>query len=135
MPSAAVEAAFRSRIEANWTQTVVLGINGVTEPPSDGRSFLIVQYPVSNSSRPVVSKKRWEEGAARIVLNVQGGTGLPDGLALADTIADLFRGDHLVFDGVEVFEPSAPIVNDQNDDGNYFELSVIVPYRYQFDAT
>ena len=50
----------------------------------------------------------------------------------ASGVARPIGGDKLVFDGVEVFEPSAPIVNDDNEEGNYYELAVIVPYRYQY---
>jgi hypothetical protein len=79
MPSAAVEAVFRTRLEANWNiaDGVILGSNEVMTAPSDGSPFLIIH--------------------------------------------------------VEVFEPSPPIVNDDNEDGNYFELAVVIPYRYQFD--
>lgn len=134
MPSAPVEAAFRTRLEENWTETVILGSNGVTEPPPDGAAFVLIHYPISDGSRPTLSKRRFEEGAARIILNIPSGEGLPTWLPKADEISALFRGDKLKFDGVEVFEPSQPIVGDNNEDGNYFELAVIVPYRYQFDV-
>jgi hypothetical protein len=136
MPSAAVEAAFRDHLAANWNTAngVILGVNEVFEPPSDGSPFLLIQYPISNAKRTALTRHRFEEGAARIILNAPTGGGLPIWLALADTIAAAFRGDKLIFDGVEVFEPSPPIVNDNNDDGNYFELAVIVPYRFQFNV-
>lgn len=135
MPSAAVEEAFRERLAANWTYTPIIGANGVTQPPSDGSGFALIHYPVTDGSRPYLTKRRFEEGAARIILNVPSGDEVPDWLEKADEIAALFRGDHLVFDGVEVFEPSSPILNDDNEDGNYYELAVIVPYRYQFDVS
>ena len=136
MPSAAVEAAFRTRLAANWNTAngVILGVNEVGEPPSDGSPFLLIHYPVSMSKRTALTRHRFEEGAARIILNAPTGGGLPTWLALADTITEMFRGDKLVFDGVEAFEPSPPIVNDNQDQGNYFELAVIVPYRYQFNV-
>lgn len=134
MPSAAVEAAFRTRLASNWTDTVIVGANDVTEPPSDGSGFVLIHYPVSDASQQALTKRRFEEGAARIILNVPAGEGLPTWLAKADTIAALFRGDRLKFDGVEVFEPSSPIINDGNENGSFYELAVIVPYRYQFDA-
>jgi hypothetical protein len=134
MPSAAVEAAFRTRLASGWTETVILGVNEVFTPPSDGSPFALIQYPVVDASRPVLSKRRFEEGAARIVVNAPTGAGLADWLVKVDTISALFRGDKLKFDGVEVFEPSPPIINDDNEDGNYFSLAVVVPYRYQFDV-
>lgn len=135
MPSAAVESAFRSRLEQNWSGPV-LASNGVTTPPEGAEDYVVVQYPVANVDK-LLGVRRIEEGGARLVLNVKSGTQLAIGLARADALAALFRGaggKPLKFSGVEAFEPSAPIVNDQNDDGNWFELAVIVPYRYQFDV-
>lgn len=131
MPSAAVEAAFQARLAASWTISQVLG-NGVTEAPDGADAFLIVQYPVVNSEKPVLGRRYFEEGAARMVLQVKREIGLAEGLAWADTLAALFRT--VKFSGVETFAPSAPIIDDDNDDGNWFELAVIVPYRYQFDG-
>lgn len=138
MPSTAVVSAFSDRLEANWDTAdgVILGVNGVTEPPADGSAFIVIHYPVVENSRPMLTKRRFEEGAARIIYNAPSGDGLDGPLALADAIAAAFRGDRLKIGSslnVEVFEPSSPIVNDENEDGNYFELAVIVPYRYQFD--
>jgi hypothetical protein len=132
MPSAAVDAAFKAKLAAEWTSSPVVGVNGVTDPPKDENAFLVIQYPVVNGEKPVLGGKYFEEGAARLVLNVKSGIGLAEGLTRADTLAALFRSQK--FSGVETFAPSAPIVNDSNDDGNWFELSVIVPYRYQFEA-
>ena len=60
------------------------------------------------------------------------GVGLPQGLIWADALAALFRT--VKFDGVETFAPSPAAIDDSNDDGNWLELSVIVPYRYQFNG-
>lgn len=133
MPSAAVEAAFRSRLETTITDVLIVGSNGQMTPPDDGREFILIHYPISTGIRPMLTKRRFEEGVARIVYNARTGSELSTPLARADAIAAAFRGDNLKFDGVEVFEPSPPIVNDDNDSGNYFELAVVVPYRYQFD--
>jgi hypothetical protein len=133
MPSAAVETAFSAKLQSGWTLGPVIGLNGVTEPPDPGTysSFLVVQYPVVNSDKPVLNGKYFEEGAARLVLNVKSGLSLAVVLPWADTLASLFR-EYRPGGGFETFTPSAPILNDANDDGNWFELSVIVPYRYQF---
>jgi len=130
MPSAAVEAAFQARLASDWTQCPVL-LDQSVDPPATANAFIVVQYPVQNSRHPVLQRTYLEEGAARLVLNVRSGLELSYGLGLADTLASLFRT--VRFDGVETFAPSAPIINDQNDDGNWFELAVVVPYRYQFD--
>lgn len=132
MPSAAVDAAFQERLADNWTSSEVFGVNGKTEPPENAAAWLIVQYPVVNAEKPALGRRYFEDGAARLVLQVRRGTELSTGLALADSLAALFRTQ--TFDGVETFEPSAPIIDDDNDDGNWYELVVIVPYRYQFNG-
>lgn len=133
MPSAAVDAAFKAKLTSDWTLSPVIGINGVTEPPASDNAFLVVQYPVVNGEKPVLHGRYFEEGAARLVLNVRSGLGLDTVLPWADTLAGLFR-EFRPGGGFETFTPSAPIINDANDDGNWFELSVIVPYRYQFSG-
>lgn len=133
MPSAAVDAAFKARLASDWTTSPVIGMNGVTEPPSDQNAFLVVQYPVINGEKPVLYGRYFEEGAARMVLNVRSGLALDVVLPWADTLASLFR-EFKNGAGFETFTPSAPTINDANDDGNWFELSVIVPYRYQFNG-
>jgi hypothetical protein len=131
MPSAAVDAAFQSRLAQNWSVGPVLEDNGgVVTPPTGVNVFLVVQYPVVNGTKPVLGRTYWEEGAARLVLSVKSGIGLSAGLGWADTLASLFRNRK--FGGVETFAPSSPITNNASDDGNWFELAVIVPYRYEF---
>lgn len=132
MPSAAVDAAFKARLGSLWTISPVIGLNNVMEPPTGVDAFLVVQYPVVNSGKPALGRHYFEDGAARLVLNVKAGLDLATGLGWADTLASLFRTQK--FGGVETFAPSAPAINDANDDGNWFELSLIVPYRYQFNG-
>lgn len=134
MPSAAVDAAIKAKLASDWVtaERPVSGINMDTEPPAGVNQWLVVQYPVVNNQKPVIHGKYFEEGAARLVLNVRHGLSLATVLPWADTLAALFREFRSSsVAGFETFVPSAPIVNDQNDDGNWFELSVIVPYRYQ----
>lgn len=135
MPSSVVDAAFRARIASSWSGPALVGANGETQPPGDGSSFLVLQFPVNNGSRPVLGPRYFEDGAARLVLNVMSGTGqggLTAALQQADQLASIFRHVNLG-NGVETFAPSSPIINDANDEGNYLSLSVIVPYRAQFD--
>lgn len=121
-----------ARLDSLWTISPVIGLNDVMEPPAGVDAFLVVQYPVVNSDKPSLGRRYFEDGAARLVLNVKAGLDLATGLGWADTLAALFRTQK--FDGVETFAPSAPVINDSNDDGNWFELSLIVPYRYQFNG-
>ncbi len=131
MPSKAVADAVEARLAAHWTATTVVPYDTQAEPGTED-AFLVVQYPVVNASRPVLSRFFWEEGGIRLVLNVRRGIGLSQGLAWADTLATLFRD--VKFDGVETFPPSAPIVDDNTEDGEWLSFAVIVPYRYQFTS-
>jgi hypothetical protein len=131
MPSAAVEAAFQARLASSWTLSPVL-TESASDPPANSDAFVIVQYPIQNADKPVLQRTYFEEGAARLVLNVRLGIGLPYALGLADTLASLFRTEK--FSGVETFAPSAPVINDASDNGNWFEIAVIVPYRYQYNG-
>jgi hypothetical protein len=140
MPSAAVEAAFRARLEANWNTAdgVILGSNEVYETPADGSPFVIIQYPIVQNIRPMMTRMRYEEGAARIIYNAQKSAGLAGPLAKADALAAAFRGDQLKIgasETIEIFEPSGPTINDDNEEGNYFELAIVIPYRYQFSVS
>jgi hypothetical protein len=133
MPSAAVEFAFQARLfEATSGNPPVIPAIVSGEPPKNGiDAFVIVQYPVVNGSKPVIGRHYLEDGAARVVLNVRRTLEMADALGMADTIAGIFRD--LKFHGIQSFTPSPPIINDAGNDGNWFSLSVIVPYRYQFD--
>lgn len=136
MPAAAVEAAFQAKLASSWANAnqVVLDANGeARSPPENVNAFLVVQYPIVNGDKPVIGRRYFENGAARLVLNVKAGIGMADSLAMADTLAALFRDVDLAT-GVETFTPSGAIVNNVNDDINWFSLSVIVPYRYQFNG-
>lgn len=132
MPTPAVDTAFKARIAANFTTIPTIGVNNVSEPPSDGTSFIVLQYPVVNGEKPVIGRRFFEEGALRIVINVVRAYAETDGASWAATLASLFR-DRSLGSGLETFTPSGPIINDAIDDGDFVELAVIVPYRYQFD--
>lgn len=132
MPIPAVDAAFKARIAANFTTIPTVGINGVGEPPSNGSSFIVLQYPVVNGDKPVLGRRFFEEGTLRIVINVVRAYADTDGASWAATLASLFR-DRNLGSGLETFTPNGPITNDAIDDGDFVELAVIVPYRYQFD--
>lgn len=141
MPSSAVDTAFKTKLHQSWTVSpVVGGIDGVlpetiTEPPQGYDAFLVVQYPVVTGEKPVLHGRYFEDGAARLVLNVKREIGQTQSLSWAGTLAGLFRdfkSDDVA--GFETFVPSGPIVNDAIDDANWVEYAVIVPYRYQFSA-
>jgi hypothetical protein len=132
MPAAAVDAAFQARYyEFTLNDPPIIPAIEVGQPHNTHDAFVILQYPVVNGIKPVLGRTYFEEGAARFVLNVRRTTEMYPALALADSIASIFRDRK--FHDIETFTPSPPIINDTSNDGNWFSLSVIVPYRYQFD--
>jgi hypothetical protein len=131
MPHPAVDAAFKSRLSSYWTATPFIGVDGATIPPN-GESFGVLQYPIVTGTRPTLGRRFFEEGVARLVLNVERAFATTDGYTWAADLAKLFRAQRLG-GGLETFAPDGPIVNDAIDNGNYIELAVLVPYRYQFD--
>lgn len=137
MPHPVVDAAFKARIAANFTTIPTIGIPPErTEPPSDGSAFIVIQYPVVNGEKPVLGRRFFEEGAARIVFNIPRGPAEYDAQQTwIPTVASLFRDrrDELNVSGLQTFTPDGPITNDTNDDGNFVSYSLIVPYRYQFN--
>ena len=42
------------------------------------------------------------------------------------------NGRQVVCDGVQTWVPSTPIIDDRNDQGNYFPVSFSVPYHFYF---
>ena len=131
MPSAVVEAAFQARLyEYTLGDPPVISAIVSGQPSNTDDAFIVIQYPVVNGSKPTIGRHYFEEGAARLVLNVRRTAEMEDALALADNLASIFRDK--TFHGIETFTTSQPIVNDVSNDGNWFSLSVIVPYRYQF---
>ncbi|KQP53542.1 hypothetical protein ASF34_01120 [Methylobacterium sp. Leaf106] len=89
-----------------------------------------VSYPVANGDQLTVGAPGEnvyrEEGAFRIEINAKRGKGVSDGLQWADEIAAIFRAKE--FGGVQTFAPSSPAIDDRNDNGKYFTLSIAVPY-------
>jgi hypothetical protein len=132
MPSAAVEAAFQARLyEYTLGDPPVISAIVAGQPNNTHDAFIVIQYPVVNGSKPALERRYFEEGAARFVLNVRRTAEMEAALGIADDLVSIFRDRK--FHGIETFTPDPPTVNDTSNDGNWFSLSVIVPYRYQFD--
>ncbi|WP_244472262.1 phage tail terminator-like protein [Methylobacterium sp. Leaf108] len=125
--------AVAARLANNWTRCPVRGPNEADgRTPAAGTAFLVHQYPISISNQisigsPGANVYR-EEGAIRLVLNVGRSKGAATASLWADELAALFRGR--VFDGVRTYAPSSPAIDDRNDEGPYFTLSVTVPYEH-----
>ena len=131
MPLKLVVDAVEARLAAEWSACPVVGINSGVDAPKDGSSHLVVQYPVSNSSQLTIGapgQNIWrEEGAIRVIINRARGDGLSAALTWADQLAALFRGKN--FGGVQTFAPTSPAIDDRNDQGNFFQVSISVPYQ------
>lgn len=139
MAKSAVDA-FAARLGATWTSndsTVlsVLGINDAGQSPATGAPFIELTFPVLNERQFTIgapgSNFYRQEGVARIVVNAKRGKGTDAVLGWCDELAALFRGK--LFDNVQTFEVSGPVINDGNDLGHYFQASIAV--RYWFYVT
>ena len=130
-PHYAVTKAFMDRLAEQWTNTAVLGLNGVTVAPGDGESFVVFEHERVSALKPSLTTRRFfQDGRAELRLHVPSGTGMSTGLALGDNLATLFR--ERAFGGVKTYTPSGPLIGDVNDEGNWLALRILVPYRYQF---
>lgn len=127
-----VVAAFKARIGASFGGAEVIGMNQVGEVPAMGGAFIQLQFPVSESPRRIGlgDRKYLEDSVARFVVNVESGSGQDAGILLAHQIADLYRDT--TFDGVTTRVPTEPFTDNESDQGKYFTISVVVPYRYEF---
>lgn len=107
--------------------------NSGGEAPSDASEFLLVQFPASSVVRLPINHRRYrEEGGIRLVLNASNGGGPDAILTAADLLADFFRDRK--FGGIETQVPSSPFFDDNNENGNYFRASIVVPYSYSFSG-
>ncbi len=135
MASKVVEAAIQAYLAANWATTAIFTENQQNEVPSDGSSFIILQFPAASTIRPVFNSRHYrEEGGFRIVINVARGQGVTDMRNYGETLATLFRDKEIpvgvgtVITGV----PDEPFTDDASDSGNYFTGAMVVPYRRLF---
>ncbi|HZY67758.1 MAG TPA: phage tail terminator-like protein, partial [Devosia sp.] len=94
MARSEVVTAVRNRLEANWTHTDVFDENSEGSTPADGSPYLDVQFPFSTNERVTFgdpgNNVYREEGAFRLLLNVQRGSGGNTGRQWADELAALF---------------------------------------------
>lgn len=131
MPLQIVVDAVEARLAASFAGCPVYGVNTQGETPPGGGPFVQVSYHVANGEQLTVGAPGAniyrETGAFRLEVNARRGKGVQQGLAWADELAALFRGKE--FGGIQTFAPSSPSIDDRNDAGNYFKLSVAVPYQ------
>ncbi|GEP05559.1 phage tail terminator-like protein [Methylobacterium oxalidis] len=131
MPLKLVADAIEARLADTWDRCPVFGINKQGDAPKDGSPFVQVSYPVANGEQLTVGapgENVWREtGTFRLVINSRRGRGVIEGLTWADELAALFRGKE--FCGVQTFAPSSPVIDDRNEEGMYFVLSISCPYQ------
>ncbi len=133
----AISAAVEARLAAHWDQCPVRGLNDPdAETPDDGQPYLQVEYPATRTAQitfgaPGANTFRIEGGFV-LVLKVQRGSGTKRWLVWMAELATVFRA--VSFDGVRCFEPAEPFPDGSNRVGGWFELSVAVPYEFDFLA-
>jgi len=130
MAGASVMTAVRTRLGETYAGYPVRYPNESTETPADGSPFWVVQYPVANEEQitigaPTANVFR-ETGAIRLVLQIPRGQDVVPYVTIVDQARALFRGAQ--FSGVNCYAPSPAVLDDRNDDGNYWALATAVPY-------
>jgi hypothetical protein len=129
--------AVEARLAAGWQHADVCPIYGINlegEAPAGATQFLQVSYPLSTNAQISIGAPGnnlfREEGGFRLALNAERGEGIATALVWIEELADLFRGK--VFDGVRTYAPTSPALDDRNDEGNYYVLSISVPYEADY---
>lgn len=133
MPSKNVADLFENYLAANWTETLIVAYDTGTDTP-DVDAFLVQQFPVVIGNHPVLGRKFWEDGIYRLILNVRRGIGLAQGLSWTDELRVLFNNIKLTTGPLETFTPDGPIIDDNNEEGDWISYSMIIPYRYQYSS-
>ena len=133
MASAAVEELIESYLTENWTRAPVLVVNQDAETPADGSPFLVLQYPLSDVTRPFVNQRTYrEEGGFRIVINVPRNEGTATIRLWGAELAALFRDRQI--GPVKCGIPSEPYTDNESDEGNYFTGAMVCEFTYDFEG-
>ena len=109
----------------------VFGPNERPLTPMNASEFIDFEFPVSTSEQITVgapgANVYREEGVFRMLIAARRNTGTDQALTWADELAALYRGKD--FGGVRTYAPNPPTMDDSNDNGGYFIVSVAVPYE------
>lgn len=135
MAQAAVVTAVEAYLTTSFNSIPVRYPNDVdAEAPPDASHFIEVQFPLANNRHvgmaQVGNRTFREEGIIRIILMATRGSGLNAALATCDLLMAYFLAKQ--FGGVTTRTPNAPVTDDGNDNGNYWVLSIAVPYFYDY---
>ena len=126
-----VVAAFRGRVTNNWTRCPVQADTNITSdlPPLP---CLELQFPVANGWQQSIGAPGanvWrEEGVCLLILKVERNSGADAWLPWVDELAALFRGKS--FNGVQTYAPTSAIYDDDNEEGQAFQLRLAIPYQF-----
>ncbi len=133
MARQAVINAVEGRLKEEWSASPINGMVHKDERLDESASFLTVQYPVANTTRLSVGDRLYrEEGGIRLVLQMNRQEDPVLMMKWADDLADLFRDQ--TFDGVRCLQPTSPFIDDSNDEGNFYALSIVVPYTHDYQG-
>lgn len=129
MAQAAVVQAVTQTL-TGWTHTPVIELNKETDE-TVLQEFLEPQYLVSRTKRLPINERLYEEeGYVRFILGCERGVGVTTPLSYAQTLVDLFSDKTI--GGVEFKPATSPALDETNDDGPWFVLTVLVPYCYRY---
>lgn len=128
MANLQVIQAVERRLRDNFSAIPILVENDSTDIPNDHGPFITLQFPWARSEWLTTDGHFLEEGAFRLVLAVEQGSGTYQARAWLDELSALFRG--VEFDGIQTYAPSPAVTNDNSDKQSYYVLSVSIPYEY-----
>lgn len=126
------EIAFRNRLEAQWTETVMVFPNENFTPPNPPAPYLAVEFIGGTSDQVSIGapgNNRFREvNGVRIWVMVPSNTGWEDARDMARRVAALFRGK--TFDGVRCWSPRLGSGKYDDVSGNWYGTDVFIPYQY-----
>lgn len=131
MADLVVVQTIKTELVAGFTAAPVKEITGGKLPP-DASGFVTLQFPVNNSEKMTLGNLYRDSGAFRVVISVERGheANLNTGLQWAGQIATLFRDK--TFDRIKTSAPTIGRLDDSNEEGNFYVLSVLVPYTFNY---
>ncbi|MBB3020645.1 hypothetical protein FHR70_003731 [Microvirga lupini] len=133
MASKAVIDAVEEHAVANWDYSPIVGMIYLGPRPDPSGDFLAIQYPVANTTRLSIGNRIYrEEGGIRFVLSFTRDSDRALMMQRADELASLYRDRNV--GGVRCLQPTTPFIDDSNDEGNFYSLSVVVPYVFEYHA-
>lgn len=131
MASKAVVDAVKAML-ASFTTVPLIDPNTGSETPADGGAFMTLQFPISGEDHigmaDVGNRTFRESGAIRLVLSVPRGQGIDQAGEWCETLRDLLRAKQVGH--LRTRSPSPANQNDDNDQGQYYVLSIVCEYDY-----